>query len=897
MKTNKELLRRMRLGICSAALLSACMAPLTSCSKYDLDETDPEGWGASIYNYLEEGGKFENTKRLIEDLGLKEVLAKTGSKTLFAADDDAFARFYANNTWGVKSYDDLSISQKKMLLYGSMINNSYQVNDLSSIENRVEGMCMRRLSSQTVLDSVARIKTTDLPNMRPEDWQHNSIWKMYANKGEMVLMEDMTTPPMLHFIEQQMTNNKITNDDYNFLYNYTTDRKSGDASVNGVQITKQNIKCSNGFIHEMAEVIMPLPNMAEVIRQNSELSEYNRLLERFCAPHYVGKDMTEQYNYMYKTNVDSVYQKRFFAQKSAKTDNSYTLSSVKVGNQNIVFSESEDDLLVFDPEWNTYFTGSATSSEEERMKADMAVMLVPSNDAMEKFWNASSGPGKVLRGQYPGGLNTVPNKVISKLLNNNMLVSFVNSVPSKFNNILNSNNDPMGITKADVEKVYLANNGAIYVTNKVFSPTEYVSVLYPTTVNETMSIMDWAIRKNEYNVYLNSLQAYYSLFIHPNKSLDYVDPLSVMKGDPQIYRFHYVASRKNDSGDAAPVYASIHPYDMDLGIIGDSVDVNENESSLSLRLRDILDASIVVNEDVEDGNKYYRTMGYQEIMVANGGREGSMTVKGGQQVEADRGLVIDKIYDQTKVTNGEGNGKCYVIAGEEPIMGTFKSVINVLDEHSEFSEFANLVRSCGILENVHDKKYWSLSDDGNISTFNTYHYTVYVPTNDAIQMWKAENEVADSIWNSNWDDENFKSVDPKSQDPTYLEYLTIKDKRTFVLNFVKYHIQDNALFIGAKPQGAKNYGTSLIKNDMFQKVNATLTSSGISVYGVDKNGAATGTTRHVVTSGGLYNLMAREYLFEEEWNSDGAKSKMDCNKLFTNSTAVIHQIDGVLVNK
>lgn len=904
MKTNKDLLRRVRQGCWSVALLSACMVNFTSCDKYDLDEQDPAGWGASIYNYLEESGNFNNTKRLIEDLGLKEVLAKTGSKTLFAANDEAFDRFYANNSWGVKNYDQLSLSQKKLLLNGSMIDNSYQVNDLSSVENRIEGMCMRRFSSQSIMDSVAVVDVNDLPNMQLGDDRYNPLWAMYSKRpnGKMYLMQDATKAPMLHFIEQQMVNNKITNADYDFLYNHQTHRQAGDASVNGVQITRQNIKCSNGFVHEMADVVMPLPNMAEVIRGHSELSEYDRLLERFSAPHYLGKDMTEQYNYQYHTNIDSLFQKRFFASKSQRKDGTYMNYYADVHGTNLVIPDvNEDNLLVFDPEWNSYFTGSTNgASEEERMKTDMAVMLVPSNTAMTNFWNAPSGPGKVLREQY-GSLINVPNKVILKLLNNNMLVSFVNSVPSKFGNILNSNNDPMGITENDIEKVYLANNGAVYVTNKVFSPTEYVSVLYPSTVNQNMSIMEWAITKNEYSVYLNSLQAYYSIFIHTNRTLDYLDPLSVMKGSPQVYRFHYDAARHDDSGSLKPVYASIHPYED--GFIGDSIAVNENEDQLKLRLRDILDASIVVNEDIEDGNTFYRTMGYQPIKVkVNGGSTDTnplITVMGGQQIneEANNPISVAQVYNQTKDKNGEGNGKCYVIDNSEPIMGTFKSVINILDEHDEFSEFAEFVKSCGILENIHEKKYYSMHDDGNISTFNTYHYTVYVPTNSAIQQWKRDNNIPDDLWNSQWDDENFKNANESSDDPNDKQYFAYKKMRTAVLEFVKYHIQDNALMIGSKPVAAKNYGTSLIKNDMFQKVQATLTKTGIDVVGIDKSQKETGAMRHVVKDNNLYNLIAREYYFEEEWNSDGAKSKMDCNKLFTTSSAVIHQIDGVLVNK
>lgn len=60
-----------------------------------------------------DAGNYKNFLQLIDDLGETETLSKTGSKTLFIADDDAFAAFYANNEWGVKSYDQLSDAQKK----------------------------------------------------------------------------------------------------------------------------------------------------------------------------------------------------------------------------------------------------------------------------------------------------------------------------------------------------------------------------------------------------------------------------------------------------------------------------------------------------------------------------------------------------------------------------------------------------------------------------------------------------------------------------------------------------------------------------------------------------------------------------------------------------------------
>ena len=64
---------------------------------YSLDDTNPSWLGSSIYEYLNEEGNYTNFVKLIDDLNYKEVLARTGSKTLFVADDAAFDEFYLNS--------------------------------------------------------------------------------------------------------------------------------------------------------------------------------------------------------------------------------------------------------------------------------------------------------------------------------------------------------------------------------------------------------------------------------------------------------------------------------------------------------------------------------------------------------------------------------------------------------------------------------------------------------------------------------------------------------------------------------------------------------------------------------------------------------------------------------
>ena len=862
MKTEKRFWRRGRHLMLAAGVLLAGGSGLGSCSQYDLDEKTPDGWNSSIYSWLDEQGNFTNTVRMIDDLGYRDVLAKTGSKTLFVADDAAFERFYRNNEWGVRSYNQLSTSQKKMLLFGSMIDNSFQVQALSSTEGPVEGNCMRRQSSLSIYDTVPVMRKADIPDA--------IYWQSYRDRDNLVVMHDMTPTPLIHFIERHMANKQITNEDYDFLFNHTTHRQSGDASVNGAQIVEQNIRCLNGFINRMSEVMTPLPNMADIINNKKNTSVFAHLLERYSVLDYCGDEVTRSYNASRGTEVDSVYQLRYFAKRS-QGGREFTSTHNQKSQAN--------GELPFDPGWNSYFIVSSEGNETA-LQQDMAVMLVPSNEAMNDYWE--NGAGAALRKSF-GSWDNVPYSTLTEFLKANMLSSFISSVPSKFQYILNDAADPMGITEEHVDSVWLACNGAVYLTNHVFTPTSFVSVMYPTVVDQNMSIIHWAIDQLNYGAYLNSLNSRYSFFLPSNGALlEYIDPVSYGKPQRQMLRFHYDPSKKNNE-----VYASIHNIDPETGIPGDSIGVYTNSGGKSLdgnpilnRLYNILDDHVVIG-DVEDGHEYYRTKGGSTLRVRNvsQGAQG-MLVEGSRQVNGETpSIPINYVYDQT---NG-GNGKTYILE-QGPVLGTRQTVFNLLGQHPEFSRFRELLEGSDLLETIHDGRF--ACSDTCISVFNNFHYTIYVPTNESIDALIAAKKLP------TWDDVavlDTLSGEQKEKAQLYTRQIN---------EFLRYHIQDNALFIGADNttgnDAANADGTSTTefetafidkKSKTFNKLAITTDKAGSSISIRDK----AGNTRRVMTDkNGLYNLMAREYTYN-------SSSKSSATIIHNSSSAVIHLIDGPLM--
>jgi len=732
------------------------------------------------------------------------------------------------------------MSQKKLLLFGSMIDNSMQLNSLSSVEGTPprEGECMRRLASSQPYDSV--------PILRPDQMPDNPYWSRHRKAGKpIVCMEDFTVVPLVHFIEKQLTNRRITNEDYDFIYNHTTQRQAGDASVNGVKVLNPNIKCSNGFIHQMSEVITPLPNMAELIASKKNVSQFNKLLERYCAPYPLDEAVKTQYNYLYGTSVDTVFQKRFFSRKSQ--DGKPLLATPDNGPVN--------GLLKYDPEWNSYYSGLNDQDGNIVLQRDMGVIMVPSDKAMTEYWE--TGAGRVLKDYY-GTWDRVPDDVVSKLINNNMLGSFVSSLPSKFQNILNDANDPMGVEPEAIDSVWLGCNGAIYLTNRVYSPTAYVSVSFPALINETMRIIYWGIEQLQYDVYLNSLNSYYSFFIPTNDALlEYVDPCSYGKSQTQLFRFHYDATKVNQE---ERVWASIWNYNKETGEVGDSTG-KASTTQVMNRLKDILDTHIVIG-NVEDGKTFYRTKGSTEIRVNNvGGGAGKMTVEGSYQMNESGPVTVSYIYDQTE----GGNGKSYILP--TPILGTRMTVRDVLASKPEFSKFLELMDGSGIFEVIHNKR--NACGGTNISVFNTYHYTIYVPTNESIEALQKSGKLSD--WGKVEAYEEAGNLTAKTRDSLQ------------IVNFLKYHIQDNALFIGAEEESG-DFETAVIDpaTERFYRIRAKLSDDEITL--VDH----AGNTRRVEKRNGLNNLVAREF----QYNTTDASS---ANAIETSSSAVIHLINQPLL--
>ncbi|MFM2290409.1 MAG: hypothetical protein RIS29_222 [Bacteroidota bacterium] len=824
-----------------------------SCDTYTLDNEEPDWLGASIYNYLKTDGHFTNYTKLVEELDYTEVLSKTGSKTLFVANDSAFNEFYKNNPWGVKSYDQFTLAQKKLIMNFGMINNAYLVGMLSSYYNGglKEGAAFRRETAVSVLDSVPYEYGDRLPN--------TAYWQFYKTKG-IHLLKDNTALTMMCFTQKHMDQSQITDQDFEILTGKT--RVEDDAHIFQNKIIKRDITCKNGYLNLLGSVLTPPMNMADYIFNSKQSSIFSSLLERFSVPAY-DNAYTTLYRISHPEFTDSIFIKRYFA-KLGGTGGAYMTTPNKQ-------ALTPDMLLPFDPGWNSY----TRTSSGNALESDMAAFFVPTNEAMQAYFNSSIGA--VLKDRF-GSWDNVPFEVLPLFIKHHMRTSLIESVPSKFSTMADEDNSPVPVVKDDIVKTYMGTNGVVYETNKVYPPDDFVSVYGPVllsgndvaTENKT-KIWKWAILQNDFRLYLNSMVSRYSFFVPTDEFFEkYIDPISLAKDVPGALKFWY--DTKSSS-----VQATVYRYNKTTNQLSDSVGFIKSSSFIVNRMLDLLNNHVVVG-NVESGRQYYITKGNVALKVEGVGKD--MKIQGGGNMSMNEKANVTKAYTQS-------NGTTYFI--DKPIQSPVKSVYKVLSETPEFSSFFQLMlgfppTSSSVMF-VNKQNYYGI--DYNVKFFNTFNYTVYVPTNEAIDKAIQSGVIA------SWDMINAMT------DATARANAIANLER-----FVRYHFQDNSVFVDNQTSNAVYQSATMKKDDVvthfgtfknkYYKIGVDCTPGGITLT-TEANHKV-----NILTVNGLYNILTRDYVFNNKpstyKNIDGTGSGTDYSNslIYTSSTAVIHQIDKVL---
>lgn len=738
--------------------LAACMLALganfSACTDdYVLDEKKPTWLNSSIYETLESNGGYTKYLTLIADPdvnsgdssegSLVEILSRTGSKTIFTATDKAWDNFFANNAklpksnpWHyAQSYEQLSQSQKKLLLHTSMLNNAITMENLasSSGSNPLRGQYLRRYTDVETVDTVAHVAVADLPKSywnidrqtsfdSTKDAPEVDQWSRIRDGGllgydSIYMVLDSSLSMMVHFTNEYMAMNKITDADFRVFMG--RERITSDVHIYDALLDSADITCENGYVNMTEKPLVPLGNMAEVIRMNGKTNIFSHILDRFSVP-FQNKTVGRLFARLHPDKfqeTDTLYTKRYYSKRSfgSSSSGSVDLRHDERGN---LFANGEPSLK-YDPGWNAYHPVGSNPQE------DMGAMFVPNDEQLLYYFN--EGGGRNLIKEYtlnPVGsykldnletlyqdIDQIPLSIIYKIVNQSMFDSFVESVPSKMEAIreevtlepiFTGQDTKLKVDGGNIDTVMMACNGAVYIMNNVYVPSDFNCVATPAFIRSTNKIMRWAIYSDDelptpymglnYFAYLKAMQSKFTFFLPNDDAMAYYyDPMSFTSKLPRVMRFLYTSGNFPFSLKTARDQSVVANYNIATGTIGADMRSQQlTQSEIINRLRQMLEHNTIVHQNGinainTEEDEYYLSkngMGIKVIRSTNdNGETRVIRAQGGFQLENEReGLVQGQdlgIQYCNVVEEGDyKNGWTFTL--DAPLIPAARSVFSVL---------------------------------------------------------------------------------------------------------------------------------------------------------------------------------------------------------------------------
>ena len=837
---------------------------LGSCEKeFLVPEGDLPSWlGESIYKELQQSSQLEGTFntycKLIDDMGYTEVLSKTGSKTIFPANDEAFARFFAggNNKFGVSSYDQLTHSQKAELLFSTMLDNAILVGTLSNKQNAagnmLQGQLVKHSTNMRLTYAVTPFAAQDMP-------ANNKYFSRFQTGGrnQMLAVFDNTVAPMVHLTGEYMLNNNMTvtgsNSDFKILTGH--DYVDGAAYVFDRQVIKGDVVCQNGYIHQLDEVLVNPGNMAEILRSGSDTRYISRMLDYYCFPD-PDMTLTEQYNETSGGNSqDTVFAIRYLSKNSQRAKLSQPLRGLTV---------ADNQLLDFDPGWNYYNpTLRGGSSDDD---AEIAAFLAPDDKAVEDYFlkeaayilkNLGDPTLDITSANLNAHMDAIYNNdpsIFASILNNVMKPYLTKTVPSTFSTVQNDAFEFLDVTQNDINlksdgnyDVTIANNGVIYKMGKLFGPKLYNSVLGPASVYKDMRTMGEMLNDHQTTAgtasklgadmyyYLLSMKARYGLFVPTDNETQFIiiDPTSVTDEDGKLKGLRFRFDPAADGSFHVLVKKYIYesgPYNQLSSYVesAGAQDINIETGIFNSQIKDFLDYCTIVLADSTEtgkgtaqyglyGNRYYKTK-HGGAVVVDGNK-----VAGGLQVsDPSQWSTVTETFDANSPDAKIENGTVYRL--DYPLQPTVTSVMQVLsrpefyDENADYDvnapECDHFLNFClqfnnediytfaGILtgaeteaqKNTKMKAYRIIDDNDNWGMLSAYNYTIYAPTFAAMQ--KAQQTMGLPTWKDVMAIVNdWESVADKYGFTSQSDASAyVKEQLDKMTKFVRYHTQNSSLF-------------------------------------------------------------------------------------------------------
>jgi uncharacterized surface protein with fasciclin (FAS1) repeats len=475
-----KLLKNLFVLFCVVAFFASCRKEAFK-EEYDR----PENLQPPIYQVLETAGNFKTLLAVIDKSGYKNTLSAAGYWTLFAPNDAAFQKYFTDNNTSLSA---MSAATARNIVTYSLVFNAFQSNRLPDYQSSRGWVVNNAFKRRTAYydDFYTAVKPAALASE-----QGDSVVVLSANRNAVAppfvsyVYGDNNNKYVPYFLTSYMSARNLGASDYNYFFPNSAYTGS---NVANATIVKKDILAENGVIHEIDQVILPLPNIEQQLAASNQYSEFKRLFDDLMVTYLQNNDAAARYN-----TITRKSNKVFIKQYSG-------LLAFALGNENYNKLEDNDG------------------------QTDGYTLFAPNNTALNKYLNEvilefyKPNPNVTLSNAEAAALMArIPRNIVADFLNAHL---FINNIwPSKF---ASSSNFLGEIAKFNsgtnvVDKKFCS-NGIFYGTN-VVQPANVFSTVYSRGyLDPEYSIMNTAINISLKNVLTNP-GAKFNIFMLSNTTL------------------------------------------------------------------------------------------------------------------------------------------------------------------------------------------------------------------------------------------------------------------------------------------------------------------------------------------------------------------------------------------
>ncbi|WP_205499775.1 fasciclin domain-containing protein [Rufibacter psychrotolerans] len=425
----------------------------------------PAGLAEPIYQELEKRGNFTNFLVCIEKAGYKDILSKAGYWTIFAPNDEAFKKYFAEN--GIASVESIDAKTAEKIVKYSLVYNAFKAERLADYQSGLGWVNALGLKRRT-----AYYEGAQLQQVNGEERLVVSSNRNNRSGSDYYNVDDTNNKYIPYFLSKVFTAKGLTAADYNYFYPNST--FSG-FNVGPAKVVSSDITAENGFIHEIDRVILPLPNLDQYLADQSKYSKFKAIFDKYMVSYLVNAAATEKFSRISGVNKD-VY--------------------VKVFNSGLSYSPNNENFL---------------KVEDNDGQQGGYTLFAPTNAALENYLD------NVLLKHYKS-MDALPKEIIFDFLNAHMWDKLV--WPSKFNSTPHSSlgQNPLFNPQTDVVEKKVLSNGMFYGTQRVQEANVFSSVFGKAYLNPRYSLMTRALSVALKPILINT-SIKFTVFLVPDEEI------------------------------------------------------------------------------------------------------------------------------------------------------------------------------------------------------------------------------------------------------------------------------------------------------------------------------------------------------------------------------------------